>query len=603
MAREPKPDFERYMTALNCQEPDRVPLGDWHVDQLPMENFVGKKITSLQDQIDFWYTAGFDYMTTSSGILEPVRAPEGMTVKGDAVQTKYEQVREREWALEHDGVVTSWEAFEKYPWPSADDFDLSKWDTLDRSLPMGMKAVLVLGKIYTTVWMFMGAETFFNALENDPELIAAMFEKVGNIQYETFMRVSEHPCVGAVFNPDDISHNTGLLIHPKYLKKYMFPWYKKIGDVCRDKGIGYVFHSDGDCTEAMDDLVDCGFHGFNPIQPNCMDIDAVKQKWGDKLCLIGNLNLDSTLTLGTPDDVRAEVYERIRTIGPGGGYMVASSNSITDYVPLANMKALLDATFEFGKYPIELEEGRVEGKVWRFQAKPRQAVFRADTVLNLEAYVSGMLGNKTAEVIEFVRNDMDAGIQAQDVVSNGLIPAMTVIGEKFQSGEIYIPEMMMAAKTMSAVLDHYKDQLAGKEEKKLGTVVIGTVKGDLHDIGKNLVIMMLEGQGFSVIDLGISVNTDKFVETVIEKKPDIIALSALLTTTMVEMKNTIVALEEAGLRNSVKIIVGGAPVTQAFADQIGADGYGYDSPGAAQTCKELVSAQARMKFHGMTNDD
>jgi uroporphyrinogen decarboxylase len=590
MAREPKPDFERYMTALNCQEPDRVPLGDWHVDQLPMENFMGKKITSLQDQIDFWYAAGFDYMTTSSGILEPVRAPEGMTVKGDAVQTEYDQDRQREWALEHDGVVTSWEAFEKYPWPSADDFDLSKWDTLDKTLPVGMRAVLVLGKIYTTVWMFMGAETFFDALENDPELIAAMFEKVGDIQYETFLRVSEHPSVGAVFNPDDIAHNTGLLVHPRYLKKYMFPWYKKIGDVCRDKGIGYVFHSDGDCTEAMDDLIDCGFHGFNPIQPNCMDIDAVKQKWGNKLCLIGNLNLDSTLTLGTPDDVRAEVYERIRTVGPGGGYMVASSNSITDYVPLANMRALLDATFEFGKYPIELEEGMVKGKVWKFQAKPTQEVSRPAGGLNLEAYVSGLLGNKTVAVIELVRNDMTAGIQAQDVVGNGLIPAMTVIGEKFQSGEIYIPEMMLAAKTMTAVLDHFKDQLAGKEEKKLGSVVIGTVKGDLHDIGKNLVIMMLEGQGFSVVDLGISVNTDKFVETVIEKKPDIIALSALLTTTMVEMKNTIVALEEAGLRNSVKILVGGAPVTQAFADQIGADGYGYDSPGAAQKCKELVSA-------------
>jgi len=591
MAREPKPDFARYMTTLHCQEPDRVPLGDWHVDQLPMENFLGKKITSLQDQIDFWYAAGFDYMTTSSGILEPVRAPEGMTVKGDAVQTKYEQLREREWALEHDGAITSWEAFEKYPWPSVDDFDLSKWDALDKMLPQSMKAVLVLGKIYTTVWMFMGAETFFNDLENNPELIAAMFEKVGNIQYETFMRVSEHPSVGAVFNPDDIAHNTGLLIHPKYLKKYMFPWYKKIGDVCDAKDIGYIFHSDGDCTEVMEDLIDCGFHGFNPIQPNCMDIDAVKKKWGNQLCLIGNLNLDSTLTLGTPADVRAEVYERIRTIGPGGGYMVASSNSITDYVPLANMKALLDATFEFGQYPIELEKGRINGNVWTFQQKPRQEIFRAAGVLDLEAYVAGMLGNKTAAVIKLVGDDINTGIQAQDVVSNGMIPAMTVIGEKFQNGEIYIPEMMMAANTMTAVLDHFKDQLAGKQTKTLGTVVIGTVKGDLHDIGKNLVIMMLEGQGFAVVDLGISVSTDKFVETVIEKKPDVLALSALLTTTMVEMKNTIIALEEAGLRNSVKTIVGGAPVTQAFADQIGADGYGYDSPGAAQKCKELVSAK------------
>lgn len=589
MAREPKPDFDRFMTALNCEEPDRVPLGDWHVDQLPMESFMGKKIVSLQDQIDFWHTAGFDYVTSSSGILEPVRAPEGMTIKGDAVQTEYDEGRQREWALEHDGVITSWEAFEKYSWPSVDDFDLSKWDTFDNTLPGGMKAVFLLGKIYTTVWMFMGAETFFNALENDARLVAAMFEKVGRIQYETFLRVVEHPCVGAVLNPDDIAHNTGLLIHPKYLRQYLFPWYKKIGDVCREKGIGFIFHSDGDCTEAMDDLIDCGFHGFNPIQPNCMDIEAVKRKWGKKLCLIGNLNLDSTLTLGRPEDVRAEVYERIRTIGPGGGYMVASSNSITDYVPLANMKALIDATFDFGKYPIELEQGGVKGKFWTFQEKPKQESVQASSLLEVDGYVAAMLRNRADELIEMAQKDINAGIDAADVVSNGMIPAMTLIGEKFQNGEIYIPEMTMAARTMTATLDHFKDQLAGKEKKKVGTVIIGTVKGDLHDIGKNLVAMMLEGQGFWVEDLGVSVSADQFVKAVVEKKPDIVALSALLTTTMVEMKNTIAALIEAGLRDSVKIVIGGAPVTQAFADQIGADGYGYDSPGAAQKCKDLIS--------------
>jgi 5-methyltetrahydrofolate--homocysteine methyltransferase len=150
--------------------------------------------------------------------------------------------------------------------------------------------------------------------------------------------------------------------------------------------------------------------------------------------------------------------------------------------------------------------------------------------------------------------------------------------------------MMIAAKTMSDTLAHFKGELVEKEEKKLGRVVIGTVKGDLHDIGKSLVAMMLEGQGFSVEDLGVSVTTEKFVAAVKEKKPDILAMSALLTTTMVEMRNTVSALRDAGLRDAVKIVVGGAPVTQAFADQIGADGYAYDSPGAAQKCKDLVSA-------------
>jgi 5-methyltetrahydrofolate--homocysteine methyltransferase len=149
--------------------------------------------------------------------------------------------------------------------------------------------------------------------------------------------------------------------------------------------------------------------------------------------------------------------------------------------------------------------------------------------------------------------------------------------------------MILSAKAMAETLTHFKDLIVAKRDEKLGTVVLGTVKGDLHDIGKNLVGMMLEGQGFTVEDLGISVNPERFVQAVKEKKPDIVGLSALLTTTMIGMKNTIDALKEAGMRDSVKIIVGGAPVTQKFANDIGADGYAYDAPGAALKCKELLS--------------
>jgi len=320
-----------------------------------------------------------------------------------------------------------------------------------------------------------------------------------------------------------------------------------------------------------------------------MDIVEVKKKWGKSLCLLGNINLDSTLTLGTPEDVRAEVYERIRTIGPGGGYMVSSSNSIPDYVPLENMKALFEATSEFGKYPIELEEGKVKGKIWTFKGKPKTEGEAAVGDLDIDDYMSAMLGNDTERLIALAKADFNAGRTAGEVVDAGMIPAMTAVGKKFQTGEIYIPEMMIAAKTMSDALAHFKDQLAGKREKKSGTIVIGTVKGDLHDIGKNLVAMMLEGQGFTVEDFGVSVTTEKFVEAVKTTKPDVLAMSALLTTTMVEMKNTMKALESEGIRDSVKVVVGGAPLTQAFADQIGADGYAYDAPGAAQKCKNLLS--------------
>lgn len=590
MNRELKPDFERYLKALHCEEPDRVPQGDWHVDQRPKESFMGKPIKTLHDHVDFWYAAGYDYMTASSGILEPVKAPEGMMTKGEGVHTEYGDKVSREWANTHEGVLTNWEKFEKYRWPAIDDFDLSKWDAFDRILPKGMKAILLLGKIYTTAWMYMGAETFFNALETDEKLVAEIINKIGEIQYQTFLRVIEHPCVGAVLNPDDIAFNTGLLVSPKYLRKYVFPWYKKMGKICRERGIGFIFHSDGDCTEVMDDLIDCGFHAFNPIQPNAMNIVEVKKRWGKKLCLIGNINLDSTLTLGTPDDVRAEVYERIRTVGPGGGYMVSSSNSITDYVPPENMKALLDATYEFGKYPIELEEGGVKGKFWTSQTKVRKTeTTKVETGLDVDAYVDALLANDIPRVIATMQKDIDGGTAPQEVVSRGLVPAITMVGEQFQNGQIYIPEMMIAARAMSATLDHFRATLAGKgAAKKLGTVVIGTVQGDLHDIGKNLVTMVLKGQGFQVEDLGVSVSTVKFVQAVKEMKPEILAIGALLTTTMIEMKNTIEALKAAGLREQVKVIVGGAPVTPAFAEQIGADGTAYDAPGAAKLCKDLL---------------
>ena len=583
------PDFERYLTTLYCEEPDRVPLGDFTVEQILMDQFMGKPVSTLQDQVDFRIKAGFDFIPGLSGMFELFGASEGIATKSEIAKNSLGGDRTRHWANEHEGVITDWEQFEKYPWPSADDFNMSTWETFDEILPPGMKAVLMLGKIYTPVWMLMGAEAFFKSLEVDESLVEALFAKVGKIQYETFLRVIEHPCVGTVANPDDIAHNTGLLINPSYLRKYMFPWYKKMGDVCRDKEIGFIFHSDGDCTEIMDDLVEAGFHGFNPIQPNCMDIVEVKKKWGSKLCLIGNINLDSTLTLGSPEDVRAEVYERIRAIGPGGGYMVASSNSIADYVPFDNMKAMFDATHEFGSYPLRLEEGKIKGKIWTFQGKPKKEKIEFEADLDVDRYLTAMLENDVDALVGMTQNDIRSGLSASEVVNKGMIPAMTVIGERFQTGEIYIPEMMMAAKTMAEALEHFNDQLTGKQAENRGTVVVGTVKGDLHDIGKNLVAMMLDGQGFEVLDLGLSVTTQGFVAAVKEKKPDILALSALLTTTMVEMKKTIVALREAGLRETVKVIVGGAPLTQAFADEIGADGYAYDAPGAAQKCSELLA--------------
>jgi 5-methyltetrahydrofolate--homocysteine methyltransferase len=192
-----------------------------------------------------------------------------------------------------------------------------------------------------------------------------------------------------------------------------------------------------------------------------------------------------------------------------------------------------------------------------------------------------------AAAVAKTQAEIEAGTAIDTILNDGLISAMDEVGEKFSAGELFVPEMLMAAQAMKAGLELLKPHLGEGGVQSKGTVVIGTVKGDLHDIGKNLVSMMMEGAGFDVIDLGVDVESEAFVKSAAEKNADVIALSALLTTTMPAMESTVKAVKEAGM--TTRTIIGGAPVTQAFADQIGADGYSADAPGAVKLVKELVA--------------
>jgi 5-methyltetrahydrofolate--homocysteine methyltransferase len=200
---------------------------------------------------------------------------------------------------------------------------------------------------------------------------------------------------------------------------------------------------------------------------------------------------------------------------------------------------------------------------------------------------NAVLAFDEATVKAKTQSEFDSGTDVATILNDGLISAMDEVGERFSSGDMFVPEMLMAAQAMKAGLAILKPHLSEGQSRRKGTVVIGTVKGDLHDIGKNLVAMMMEGAGFDVVDLGVDVNSEEFVKKAAENKADVIALSALLTTTMPAMESTIKAVKEAGM--SVKAIIGGAPVTQAFADKIGADGYSADAPSAVKLVKQLMA--------------
>jgi 5-methyltetrahydrofolate--homocysteine methyltransferase len=204
-----------------------------------------------------------------------------------------------------------------------------------------------------------------------------------------------------------------------------------------------------------------------------------------------------------------------------------------------------------------------------------------------ELYTSILNGdNKT--FAQKVQAALDAGIDASRILNEGMIAAMAEVGRLFEEGEYYVPEMLISARSMQAGLAVLKPHLVQANVKSAGKVLAGTVKGDLHDIGKNLVCMMLEGAGFEIHDLGTDVSPEKFVNVLQEQEADIVALSALLTTTMPNMKATIEALHKAGLRERVKVIIGGAPVTESYAQQIGADGYSPDASRAVSLAKSLL---------------
>ena len=188
-----------------------------------------------------------------------------------------------------------------------------------------------------------------------------------------------------------------------------------------------------------------------------------------------------------------------------------------------------------------------------------------------------------------VQKALDEGSSPQEILDKGLVVGMAEVGVRFKRGDMYVPEVLMSADAMHAGLKILRPHLSASGAKMVGTIVLGTVKGDLHDIGKNLVGMMCEGSGFEIINLGFNVAPEKFVDAIKEHQPDIVGMSALLTTTMRAMGHTIRAIEEAGLRDQVKIMVGGAPVDEEFAKRIGADGYGSNAPSAADTANELIN--------------
>lgn len=206
----------------------------------------------------------------------------------------------------------------------------------------------------------------------------------------------------------------------------------------------------------------------------------------------------------------------------------------------------------------------------------------------LQRIKDAVITRQRNEIQGLVEAAIEGGVDPKSIIEDGLIAAMDVVGQKFSDSDIFVPEMLVSALTMKLGLEKVKPLLKSEAAEPKGTIIMGTVKGDIHDIGKNIVLMMLEGAGFEVVDLGVDLTVEKLVEQIEAIKPDLLGLSALLTTTMPEMERVIQELSTKGLRDKLKVMVGGAPVSESFAEKIGADGYGADAAAAVQLARRLI---------------
>ncbi|MEE9199753.1 MAG: uroporphyrinogen decarboxylase family protein [Dehalococcoidia bacterium] len=367
MERTEGPNFERLRQALLLQgEPDRVPLWEIGVDRDVKRAFLGGGRRGMEGEVEFWVKAGYDHIPIAQGISMVVA---GNAAPRDAAGAAFASVMrpqesrysvyqgadsQRRWMEEGHGVITSMEDFRRFPWPGPQDIDCSLLDAVGKLMPPGMKIITPIGVAFPEVSSLMGTETFFLSIYEDPELVAALFERIGALEYETVRKVAQHPAVGAVVLTGDIGYSDSLLVSPGFLRQSVFPLMQRMAEVCHQHDLPCIFHSDGNISEVLDDLIDCGIDAIHPVEPKAMDIAAVKQKYGHRLCLCGNIDLGYTLTLGTPEEVAEEVKQRLREVAPGGGYCVGSSNSVTEYVPLANFNSMRETVLQHGRYPISV---------------------------------------------------------------------------------------------------------------------------------------------------------------------------------------------------------------------------------------------------------
>lgn len=442
----------------------------------------------------------------------------------------------------------------------------------------------------------LGATEFYLHYKDYPMEMGALTEAL-SVAYDQLIDVLAESGVDAVLWSANVD---GMITYPALYEEHFLPWCHKAAERLSPKGIFLVTHPDGENTGLMDLLARSCMDVADAVTPFPMTkvkIEEFYNRWARPGNLTIHGGIPEMLLLeesSTWEDLKSYLDHLFKVIAPGH-HFVASIGDTTP--PNADFDRLLyigermakegRLPFAAGAYgPALSETSRAPMPAPGEGARTAPGTGVDSTYAQV---LQDVLDGDHRAIVEHAQGLLDRGFKAKEILHVGMLPAMEVIGAKFTNGTVFIPEVLMSARAMNEALKVLEPYLATADKESIGKIMIDTVRGDLHDIGKNMVFTMLKSVGFDVVDLGVNVKVDVFVQRVAREKPDVLGLSALLTTTMPQIRDVIDALSEAGLRDKVKVLIGGAPVNQKFADDVGADGYGADAGAAVGLAKELLS--------------
>jgi methylmalonyl-CoA mutase cobalamin-binding domain/chain len=415
-----------------------------------------------------------------------------------------------------------------------------------------------------------------------------------------------------------------MLTWPPYFEREITPWLRKVGSALAASGKRLMCHCDGENLGLMDMIRDSGMHIAESICPAPMTkvtLGEYYRRWSGNLVLEGGIPSTVLLPETSEADFEAYLDELFRAIAPGQRIVVGVADQVPPNAVFSRLQRIGERVAREGRLP--LRGGAAAGGAGASAAASVRAGTAPDTAQVTALAAAGtaasgpatgsaagahaqhtaqsadfddvwndVVGGDHVHIREHVQKLLDRGVPAQEILNRGLIEAIGDVGERMASGEAFIHEVLLAARAMTTAVKLLEPHIGSGAELLRGRVLMGTVAGDMHDIGKNLVVTMLKGVGMEVRDLGINVPRERFCDEVAQWRPDVLALSALLTTTMMEMREVIAELERRGLRERVRVIVGGAPVSESFAEKIGADGFAEGAVQAVTLVKEMVEQRS-----------